>query len=76
MGLSLNLQVSQSFTIDAAATPETFTIDPVFTLTPVSIAAQPTDETNGKVTVIDAEVSSVGTDGKTSQRRRGILVRR
>lgn len=65
MGLSLSLQVSQSFTIDAAATPETFTIDPVFTLTPVSIAAQPTDETNGKVTVIDAEVSSVGTDGKT-----------
>jgi hypothetical protein len=63
MGLSLNLQVSKSFTIDAAA--GTSTIDPVFTLTPVTIAAQPTDETNGKVTVIDAEVSSVGTDGKT-----------
>jgi hypothetical protein len=60
MGLSLNLQVSKSFTVDATADPETYTIDPVFTLTPVSIAAQPTDETNGKVTVINAEVSSVG----------------
>jgi hypothetical protein len=65
MGLSLNLQVSKSFTIDATADPATATLDPVFTLTPVSIAAQPTDETNGKVTVIDAEVSSVGADGKT-----------
>ncbi len=65
MGLSLNLQVSQSFTLNATAVPQTYTIDPVFTLTPVSIAAQPTDETNGKVTVIDAEVSSVGADGKT-----------
>jgi hypothetical protein len=63
MGLSLNLQISNSFTIDATA--GTYTIDPVFTLAPVTIAAQPTDETNGKVTVIDAEVSSVGTDGKT-----------
>lgn len=65
MGLSLNLQVSNSFTLDATANPETYTVDPVFTLTPISIAAQPTDETNGKVTVIGAEVSSVGTDGKT-----------
>jgi hypothetical protein len=63
MGLSLNLQVSNSFTIDATA--GTYTIDPVFTLTPISIAAEPTDETNGKVTVIDAEVLSVGADGKT-----------
>jgi hypothetical protein len=65
MGLSLNLQVSNSFTLDATANPETYTIDPVFTLTPITIAAQPTDETNGKVTVVGAEVSSVGTDGKT-----------
>jgi hypothetical protein len=65
MGLSLNLQVSKSYTLDATANPETYTIDPVFTLTPISIAAEPTDETNGKVTVTDAEVSSVGADGKT-----------
>jgi hypothetical protein len=65
MGLSLNLQVSKSYTIDATANPATATLDPVFTLTPISIAAQPTDETNGKVTVINAEVSSLGADGKT-----------
>jgi hypothetical protein len=65
MALSLDLQVSQSYTVDATANPETYTIDPVFTLTPVTIAAHPTDETNGKVTVIDAQVSSVGADGKT-----------
>jgi hypothetical protein len=65
MGLSLNLQVSKSYTLDATANPQTFTIDPVFTLTPISIAAEPTDETNGKVTVTDAEVASVGADGKT-----------
>jgi hypothetical protein len=65
MGLSLNLQIAQSFTLDAAANPATYTIDPVFTLTPVSIAAQPTNETNGKVSVIDAQITSVGADGKT-----------
>ncbi|HXO00201.1 MAG TPA: hypothetical protein VN881_14085 [Candidatus Acidoferrales bacterium] len=65
MGLSLNLQVSKSYTIDTTADPATATLDPVFTLTPISIAAQPTDETNGKVTVINAEVSSISADGKT-----------
>lgn len=65
MALALNLQTSQSYAVDATANPVTYTIDPVFTLTPVSIAAQPTDETNGKVTVIDAQVTSVGADGKT-----------
>jgi hypothetical protein len=65
MALSLNLQVSQSFTLAAAANPVTYTIDPVFTLNPVAIAAEPTDETNGKITGVNAQVVSVGTDGKT-----------
>ncbi len=63
--LSLNLQISQSYTLDATANPVTYTIDPVFTLTPVPLTAVPTNETNGKVTVIDAQISSVGADGKT-----------
>jgi hypothetical protein len=63
MALSLDLQVSQSYTLDATA--QTYTIDPVFTLTPVTIAAQPTNETNGKVTVSDAQVTSVSTSGNT-----------
>jgi hypothetical protein len=65
MALALNLQVAQSFTLDATTDPATYSIDPMFTLTPVAIAAQPTDETNGKVTLIDAQVTSVGADGKT-----------
>ena len=63
MALSLDLQVSQSYTLDATA--QTYTIDPVFTLTPVTIAAQPTNETNGKVTVRDAQVTSVSKSGNT-----------
>jgi hypothetical protein len=63
MALSLDLQVSQSYTLDATA--QTYTIDPLFTLTPVSIAPQPTDETNGKVTATDAQVISVSADGTT-----------
>ena len=63
MAFSLDLQVSQSYTLDATA--QTYTIDPVFTLTPVAIAAQPTNETNGKVTVSNAQVTSVGTSGNT-----------
>jgi hypothetical protein len=65
MALALNLQVSQSYTVDSTADPATYTIDPMFTLTLVAITAQPTDETDGKVTVIDAQVTSVGADGKT-----------
>lgn len=63
MALSLDLQVSQSYTLNATA--QTYTIDPVFTLTPVTIAAQPTDESNGKVTVNDVQVVSVAADGNT-----------
>ena len=63
MALSLDLQVSQSYALDATA--QTYTIDPAFTLTPVTIAVQPTNETNGKVTVSDAQVTSVGASGNT-----------
>lgn len=63
MALSLDLQVSQSYALDAAA--QTYTIDPAFTLTPVTLAAQPTNQTNGKVTVSDAQVTSVSTSGNT-----------
>jgi hypothetical protein len=76
MALTLNLQVSQSYTLDAMATPVTYTIDPVFTLTPVSIAAQPTNETNGKVTGVNALVTTIGTTGNsfTAQTTAGALL--
>jgi hypothetical protein len=65
MALSLDLQVSQSYTIIPTTDLINYTIDPVFTLTPVSVAPQPTDESNGKITVIDAQLTSLGADGKT-----------
>lgn len=76
MALSLNLQVSQSYTLDATANPAAYTISPVFTLTPISIAAQPTNETNGKVTGVNAQLTSVGTDGKslTAKTTAGVLL--
>jgi hypothetical protein len=63
MALSLNLQVSQSYTLNLAANPVTFTISPVFTLAPLSLAAQPTNDTNGKITGTDAQVTEVSADG-------------
>lgn len=65
MALSLNLQVSQSYAIVPTTGLINYTIDPVFTLTPVTLAPQPKDESGGKVTVIDAQVTSLGADGKT-----------
>jgi len=65
MALSLDLQVSQSYAILPTTGLINYTIDPVFTLTPVTLAPQPKDESGGKLTVIDAEVTSLGADGKT-----------
>lgn len=61
--LSLNLQVSDSFTLDMSTSPATFTISPVFSLTPVTISAQPTNDANGKITGLDAQITSVNQAG-------------
>lgn len=76
MGLSLDLQVPQSFTLDATASPETYTISPVFNLTPVSIASQPTDETNGKVIGVAGKVMSLNANAGsfTAQTPDGFLL--
>lgn len=63
MVLSLNLQVSESFTLDMNSSPATYTISPVFSLTPLTISAQPTNDANGKITGLDAQITSVGQDG-------------
>jgi hypothetical protein len=59
VGLSFDLQVAQSFTESGPGTNQTYTISPVFTLTPVSISPQPSNETNGKITGLDAQVSAL-----------------
>jgi hypothetical protein len=65
MGLSLDLQVPQSFTLVGQGALATFTISPVFNLTPVSIAPQPTDEANGKVTDVAGQVMSLNMNGSS-----------
>ncbi|HWO34063.1 MAG TPA: hypothetical protein VNO32_35145, partial [Candidatus Acidoferrum sp.] len=59
MALSLDLQVSQSFTLIGSGATAVVTISPVFNLTPISIAAPPTDETNGKVIGVAGQVMSL-----------------
>lgn len=60
MALSLNLQVGQSFTLNANAFPQpTYSISPVFTLTPFTLSPQPTNELNGKFDGINARITSI-----------------
>ncbi len=65
MGLSLNLQVSQSFTLDGQGAGAMYTISPAFNLTPVSIAPEPTDETNGRVIGVAGQVTSLNMNGNS-----------
>jgi uncharacterized protein DUF5666 len=62
MALSFNLQVSQSYTLTP---PNTFTVSPVFTLTPIVVSPQPTNEQNGKVGGLDAVIASVNASGNS-----------
>jgi hypothetical protein len=61
MALSLNLQVGSSWTLQLTQPFATYTIDPKFTLTPITLAATPTNETNGLITGVTAQVSSIAT---------------
>jgi hypothetical protein len=66
MGLILDLQVSQTAQFNggcSSSLTNAVTITPTFTLTPISIAAQPTNSANGKALGIQGLVSSVNTDG-------------
>jgi hypothetical protein len=63
MGLSLDLQVPQSFTLVGSGATAVVTASPVFNLTAVSIAALPTDETNGKVIGVAGQVTSLNMNG-------------
>jgi len=65
MVLSLNLQVPQSYTLNTSTSPATFTISPVFTLTPVAISSPPTNEQNGKLGPILSLINSVSSTGNS-----------
>jgi len=65
MALLLNLQVPQSYTLTGIGTTATYTISPVFALSEVPIAPQPTSNADGKVTGIDAQITSINTAGNS-----------
>jgi len=68
MALSLDLLVSQSATIGDCVNVDGFygfSAAPTFSLTPLTLAASPTNSANGKVMGIDGEVTGVSSGGNT-----------
>lgn len=67
MGLALNLQVSESTnysgcsSLARGAVP--FSVAPIFNVTPMTFAAQPTNNTNGKASGLRGLIGTVTTDG-------------
>ena len=67
MGLALNLAVAKSATFarcdsgDGGANP--YSINPTFTVTPVTFAAAPTDSSNGRVTGLSGMITAVQQGG-------------
>jgi hypothetical protein len=66
MGLVLNLQVSNTAPFNggcSSSLTNTVTVTPVFNLTPITIAPQPTNSGNGRVFGVEGLVNSVTADG-------------
>ena len=64
MFLSLNLQVSKSVTLSSCYNPNgpvQWTFTPTFTLTPLTLSAQPTNPENGEVSGVHGEITSIDT---------------
>jgi hypothetical protein len=60
MGLLLNLQVSQSVVpANCPLTPANPTINPAFTVTPVTLASSPTNVQNGKMSSLVGQISAL-----------------
>jgi len=68
MALSLDLLEAQSATVGDCLNVDGFygfSAAPTFTLTPLTLAASPTNSANGKVIGIDGEVTAVGSGGNS-----------
>lgn len=66
MALNFELQIPESYTITPVTFPSpsaTATASPVFTLKPVTLAAQPTDQQNGLLTGMVGEITAAGSSG-------------
>jgi hypothetical protein len=65
MALLLDLQVSQSYTLNSAVNPATYTISPLFDLSPVTVIPLPKNVLNGKVSGINAQITGVNAQSNT-----------
>lgn len=66
MGLVLNMDVSKTAPFTGGCSQSltnSVTITPTFTLTPISIADQPTNSSNGKIVGVEGLISSASSDG-------------
>lgn len=63
MGLLLNLMVSQSVSYSSCYPSGMYSITPTFNLTPLTIAPQPTNAGNGKLSGLEGGIASLNTDG-------------
>jgi hypothetical protein len=59
MALSVNLQIPQSYTLNGTGTTASYTISPVFNLAPIRLVSNPTNEANGKITGINAQITEI-----------------
>jgi hypothetical protein len=65
MALALDLEIPESFTLNGTGASATYTISPVFNLTPLALAPQPTNIQNGKLTGINAQVTAVSSEASS-----------
>jgi hypothetical protein len=65
MILSLDMQVLQSATYSSCYPSGTYSITPAFDISPLTLAAQPTNSQNGKITEYAGQVSALGTSETT-----------
>jgi hypothetical protein len=64
MGLALNLQVSESISsFNCTSVAGSASITPTFNLTPITIAAQPTNGADGKATGLHGSIDTIATNG-------------
>ena len=63
MVLNLGLEVLQSATYQSCYPSGSYSITPTFDLTPMEVAAHPTNPANGKAIQFEGQVSTIATDG-------------
>ncbi len=63
MIVALDLQALQSASYSSCYPSSTFAIDPTFNLALLTLASQPTNAGNGKLSGIEGEIASINTDG-------------